>query len=554
VLTREGRTAVFDDPGAAPGGYHEYRMHRLGRPPLGIVVAHGGEPPRRRGRALLLVDRTLADRIGAALAEYRRDLVADGWEVLQHAVPRHVDWADGDWTCARYDAEAIAPNREAVAAVKALIRREHEARRDITNVVVLVGHVAMPQSGWAAEDGHLACNDPAGIHLGAWNADIWYGDMSSGWTDTTNHATGCPGCTRSQCQFCTLGNTAGDGRFDQNFLPREADGTPARIELAVGRIDFARLAHFTNTAAGLRGAPTDLREVEVLLLERYFDKLARYRRGQLPFADQAIGYANVLAPVVEDNIVHIAPRLWDAGPLPQTTLASDAFHDGPPVRWAFHVDYSHFDVIGMPGAARPGHTHLARDIAVGAPGNVPRAAFLFAFGSFMNQWFSGYGGDVLRTTLAAPGSALVVASARGFLPWITDRVHAGAPVHALLTDSAERHATVNARLAFLLGDPCLREETAAPPRDFTATAVARGVRLAWRAPNPLPAGYRICRAASTDAADWTEVSVTGPEAVSLVDVAARRGDVFRIQSVAEVRNRSGRYRHWSGPAFAIPGR
>ena len=27
-------------------------------------------------------------------------------------------------------------------------------------------------SGWAAEDGHVDCQDPAGIHLGAWPADL----------------------------------------------------------------------------------------------------------------------------------------------------------------------------------------------------------------------------------------------------------------------------------------------------------------------------------------------------------------------------------------------
>lgn len=135
----------------------------------------------------------------------------------------------------------------------------------------------------------------------------------------------------------------------------------------------------------------------------------------------------------------------------------------------------------MTGAAKPGHSHFAKNVAWKRPGDIPRVAFLFAFGSFLGQWYSGYGEDFLRTCLATENSVLLAGTAYAFAPWITDRVHAGAPVHALLTDSAERNASVNARLTFLLGDPCLLEHPLLAPSAFNAKTQAGITELSWTA-------------------------------------------------------------------------
>ncbi|MEN9732017.1 MAG: hypothetical protein RLZ45_12, partial [Verrucomicrobiota bacterium] len=431
VIDRDARTSLFTDSTARPGHTYGYRVVRNGRPPLEVCVAHDALPPVDRGRALLLVDETLAARLTATLQRYRADLVADGWEVVEHRVPRHVDADPQDFDCRRYDVEALPRNRANLLTIKSLIRREYETHPGRPHVAVLIGHPTIPQSGWAAEDGHVGCQDPAGIHLGAWPADLFYGDLTGAWTDTGAFKTGCPDCPRSQCTYCILGNVPGDGRWDQNELPREPDGSPGRIEVPLGRIDFARLSHFDSRFAGLKGSPRNALEVEVALLERYFDKAWRYRRGMLPFQETAIGYANVLAPLVDRNLAHIAPRLMGPQPLSPAAWNSDLFQEGPPVRWGFQTDYSHFGVLGMTGAAKAGHSHFAKNVAWKRPGDVPRVAFLFAFGSYLGQWYSGYGEDFLRTCLAAEDSVLLAGTAYAFAPWITDRIHAGAPVHAL---------------------------------------------------------------------------------------------------------------------------
>ena len=556
VLDRDARTSVFTDPTARPGQTYGYRVVRNGRPPLEVCVAHDAAPAADRGRVLLLVDETLAGRLTASLRRHRADLIADGWEVVEHRVPRHVDADPQDFDCRRYDVEALPRNRANLMAIKALIRREHDAHPGRPHVAVLIGHPTIPQSGWAAEDGHVACQDPAGIHLGAWPADLFYGDLTGTWTDTGSFKTGCPDCPRSQCTYCTLGNVPGDGRWDQNELPREPDGSPGRIEVPLGRIDFARLSHFDSRFAGLKGSPRNALEVEVALIERYLDKAWRYRRGMLPFQDAAIGYANVLGPLVDRNLVHIAPRLMGPQPLGPASWNSDLFQEGPPVRWGFQTDYSHFGVLGMTGAAKAGHSHFAKNVAWKRPGDVPRVAFLFAFGSFLGQWYSGYGEDFLRTCLAAEDSVLLAGTAYAFAPWITDRVHAGAPVHALLTDSAERNLSVNARLTFLLGDPCLLEHPLKAPTDFRARTEGGGpdgpIELDWTASPEADRGYAIDRAATDDAATWTPVRELPPGTTRFRVESAAGGKTFRLRGLGTVTNGSGRHRQWTAPAFTTP--
>ncbi|MEY4692236.1 MAG: hypothetical protein RIT19_2561 [Verrucomicrobiota bacterium] len=552
IIERQARTSVFDDPTARPGRTYGYRILRNGRPPLEVCVAHDSPPPEDRGRVLLLVDETLADRLAKSLERHRADLIADGWEVVQHPVPRHIDADPQDFDCRRYDAEALPRNRADLLAIKGLLRREYETHPGRTHVAVLIGHPTIPQSGWAAEDGHVACQDPAGIHLGAWPADLFYGDLTGTWTDTRSFKTDCPDCPRSQCTYCILGNEAGDGRWDQNELPREPDGSPGRIEVPIGRIDFARLSHFDSRFAGLPGSPRNAKEVEIALLERYLDKAWRYRRGLIPFRDSAIGYANVLGPLVDRNLMHILPRLAPAETPTPETWNSDLFQQGPNIRWGFQTDYSHFGVLGMTGAAKPGHSHFAKNVAWKRPGDVPRVAFLFAFGSFLGQWYSGYGEDFLRTCLASDDAVLVAGTAYAFTPWITDRVHAGAPIHALLTDSAEANTRVNARLTFLLGDPCLLEHPLRAPSDFQAKASGNGTELTWTASPEADRGYRIDAAPRDDAIHWTLVQDLPPGTTRFRTEAVSAGKIFRLRGLGTVTNGSGRHQQWTAPCFVAP--
>jgi hypothetical protein len=210
----------------------------------------------------------------------------------------------------------------------------------------------------------------------------------------------------------------------------------------------------------------------------------------------------------------------------------------------------------MTVAAKAGHSHFAKNVAWKRPGDVPRVAFLFAFGSYLGQWYSGYGEDFLRTCLAAEDSVLLAGTAYAFAPWITDRIHAGAPVHALLTDSAERNTSVNTRLTFLLGDPCLLEHPLKAPSDFrihsAGTSTDRAIEFAWTGSPDATGGYRLDAATANDVAEWTRIADLPPKATRFRLESATTAKTFRLRAWGTVTNGSGRYRQWTAPAFVIP--
>ena len=551
TVSADARTGDFLDSTAKPGTAYRYRITTPGRPPQEGSVNWNLPAGLRKGRVLLLVDQEIGPEIADSVAEYRRDLLAEGWEVLREDVPRHVDWVQGDWTCAEYDAKALAVNRGNQLRTKDRIRAHYEARREDPLVAVLIGHVPVPYSGWAAEDGHVDCKDPSGQHLGAWNADVFYGDMTDGWTDNGNFRTGCPDCPRSQCTFCTIGNVPGDGRWDQNELPPEGPGRPPRIEVPVGRIDFARLNNFEDVHAGLPGNPKDSRGIEVALLRRYFGKIHRHRTGDLRFQRRAEGYAGIYAPAVELNLRSVARWLPPEAGGGRRTLQSDLFQAGDPVLWGFHTDYSHFGVIGAPGAAKAGHSHFSRNIAWQRPGDVPRAALFFSFGSFQAQWFSGYGEDVLRTCLASRDSVLVAGCAVAFTPWITDRFHAGAPVATLLQDSTEHHGRGNSRLAFLLGDPLLVESAIEGPSDVRVARQGDGIRVSWKATATAAKAW-IESSTGPDSDSWTpRIAVPAHDGAAELPagLAATGHRTLRIRLVGRIQDATGTREQASAPVF-----
>ncbi len=107
-----------------------------------------------RGRALVLVDETVAPELSAELDRLKRDLVGDGWLVTRHQVPRH---DDQNWE----------NNIPKIREIKALVESEYQKNPESLRAVFLIGHVPIPQSGQFRPDGH---------HDRPWPVDFYYGD------------------------------------------------------------------------------------------------------------------------------------------------------------------------------------------------------------------------------------------------------------------------------------------------------------------------------------------------------------------------------------------
>ena len=158
----------------------------------------------------------------------------------------------------------------------------------------------------------------------------------------------------------------------------------------------------------------------------------------------------------------------------------------------------------------------------------------------------------MRTCLGSENAVLLAGTAAAFSPWITDRVHAGAPVHAMLTDSAERNASVNARLTYLLGDPCLLEHPLKAPLDFQARIQNGITELTWTASPEADRGYRIDSAPANDSTTWTLVQELPPVTTRLRLESNAGGKTFRLRGLGTVTNGSGRHQQWTAPGFAKP--
>ncbi len=183
-----------------------------------------------RGKALLIVERSVASPLAVELARLERDLVGDGWQVVRREVA----------------------STDSVAGVGNQIRADYNADPNRVKAVFLLGHVPVPYSGNLNPDGHPD-------HRGAWPADVFYGDVNGVWPDATvNNATAASPRNR---------NTPGDGKFDPDYIP-----TP--IELMVGRVDLSNLPAFGQS--------------EVELLRRYLQKDHAFRQRRVTVPSRAV--------------------------------------------------------------------------------------------------------------------------------------------------------------------------------------------------------------------------------------------------------------------------
>ena len=198
------RASEFVDRKVERGRVYEYGLHRAGDYPKWDYFWAGAALPARdaRGTVLVLVDATHAAGLAAEIARLVDDLAGDGWQVVRREVARSA----------------------AVNEVKELIRTV------APESVLLLGHIPVPYSGNLNPDGHAD-------HLGAWPADVCYGDLTGDWTGSPSRI-------------------------------------PGEVQVAVGRVDFADMPAFPET--------------EQQLLKRYLDRNHAYRHKQLVVPARAL--------------------------------------------------------------------------------------------------------------------------------------------------------------------------------------------------------------------------------------------------------------------------
>lgn len=332
------------------------------------ATVHAGvrlPPDDLPGHLLLVVDRTLTNNpaFESAVVGLTRDLSAEGWVVARYNGPRHDDttWAN---------------NPARIAEVKSWITSYRSANPRLTRAVLLFGHVPIPRSGMVRPDSHFYRPFPA---------DTYYADLDGNWTDVGNWPVQ-PGVEAP--------NLPGDGIFDQELVPTNSVGI-ASVELAVGRVDFARMPAFAS------GSPS---RGEVDLLVQYVNKSRAFRRRQVTLPERVIYRPYFSTNAALDtpaamathlnglplHMINLGERLDVAltGTNSNAGISADFFTAGQPALWGIQGGFAGgVHLIHSDANARALHgitTHATTNL-VPASGEPPIAFSLIEM-SWVGQW------------------------------------------------------------------------------------------------------------------------------------------------------------------------
>ena len=533
-------TGTWRDTNAAPGSTYEYRLPRRfltsdSRHWPYLVAGRQVIPIESRGKAILLVDSSVAADLAGDLNTFANDLIGDGWTVARHDVPRHTNyWGNDPFHLLNatnlYYRTNLLKNRQ-------IISNEWSLNPTGTNVVILLGHVTVPYSGSAAEDGHTA---PWGSHLGAWPADVWYGDVDGDWGDTNSNPSLDP----------FLRNLAGDFKWDRNL----ASGLT--FEVSVGRIDFDNLPAFGPYVSP---PTTNSHDLEIRLLQRYLAKDHAYRRGDYAF-DASLRFFdddwNARGAFVQTRVE--AARV--AGAFFGHELSQPTYDNGfrrstnsrPATLWAMHGGFGHLHQV----EASFGNVRSVEDLA---PQNCVGD---FAFGILSGSWFGDWNfpydeigshdDGLLRSCLAQPTNGLAVMwdliGQNG--PWTFPTQALGDPLAPALLATLQSGGNQSVRATFILGDPTLRFAQVKPVRALTAARKSGKLVLKWSPSGTPGARYWVYSSSNLNSPIWTRLTAGSPiTALTYTTPDTKGSNRYMVRAVALQTTGSGSYTNLSQGTF-----
>lgn len=509
----EERCSQWTDTHVQTGSIYEYQAgHEY------LVSGIDVPPIHQRGRVLLLVDETLSRNrnVLAAVRLLETNLVGDGWALTTRTAPRHDD-------------EQPKENPARIAAVKSWIVQFHRDDPRNTNLVFILGHVAIPQSGLQASDGHVGSpKDPTAgwkDHQGAWSADGYYADVESErWTDSqvSHRNSGFPECE----------NLPGDGRFDNDFFPTD-------IELGVGRVDFARLPCFQQITSMIP------KQRETDLLVQYLQKDHRYRQGELSFLPRLLVGTYFQAELYNGSVLAIARRhasRW-FGTQPDSLTLGDPFVEPGNYLAAMMAGNGSYQSIEGSGQKY----RLAWEAS--SKTHQTKAAIYLMQGSFFADW-NLRSNNLLRGMLAAPDHGLAaVGYSCAVFDFHAEHLGMGESLGSDWKRNVNRMRPQAHRWLALLGDPALRLQITPPPHHLTASDQTQ-VNLRWQAPPGGFTSYWVLRSTNNLSGPWTLLTPQPITSSEFADTSApARPLLYQVKALRRVITGSGSFTNTSQAAF-----
>lgn len=473
-----------------------------------LLTALNATPLETRGKIILIVENSMATPLATELNRLKTNLVGDGWTVVRTNVPRHNDLS---WSA----------NTNRIASIKAFITNTYNADPANTKAVLLIGHIPIPYSGYINPDGHGGRALPA---------DGYYGDVDGTYTDFQVNRTNWSPDRRN-------GNIPGDGKFDQNYYPNKIGGQ-GQLELAVGRIDFAKLPLFP-------------RKSETDLLRQYLNKNDRYRRKQLSSPERVMVGTYFTPPAprelnrnVYGEAIKIATRLFG--------IAPGTIFDGDPLAATNAALWGFIGGNGLPHSVRGhrGALHVSKDFSDFR--QEPRVPFCAFYGSYFVDWdctnnlmraFLGtanYGLAALWFNAGYDGNQVHLAF---------EQLALGETLGSGLVRTANQNPYADMTHIALLGDPTLRMQVLAPATDLSVT-VEVDVVLKWR-PSTEADEYFVYRSTHSLEGPWTRLTSAPLITTSFTDTSAVAGPrLYQVRAAKLIWTGSGSYTNLSQGVFA----
>lgn len=500
----QGGTAADGTSYAAPAAstWYEYRISN--KPGAQTVWGYAGSRPTFTNpnepgyKVIVLLDQVLAqwDADGDIAGAANQNLLATKLSAYMVAlrnqygmnnvvgplsVPRmndeKIDPTDPVLNTACFDPSSGANGtyQASLTTTKGLINTHRDTTK--TNLVVLIGHVAVPMSGFGVVDNHDGFQDTANpSHKGAWAADVWYVDLDGSWLDTQSRAfaqgySSYPGTTL-QDGTLLYQNLTNDKKYDENSLPGNQ-----RLEAAVGRIDFSRMPSHKKSDESLR-------QTELRLTRDYLDKVNRYRAGTLTFTSETTVFAgeilaNIFPPGAWADLSPLALATHVRQPGVQGSMPDKSYQDllfqyygaSPSApKWGFHGANGSWYHLDRARHYNPGYIALLTGVFPEQPGAFTvNAAVCVLSGSFLSDWYPTPGGvtigdnfnshptsGFMKSCLAMKDTGLILLwNSHLSNGWTLQRTANGAPIGLALLESYEKQLPYDVRTTFILGDPTL---------------------------------------------------------------------------------------------------
>ncbi len=256
-------TDVFSwtDTNVSVGQVYEYGLAATGTTAFkfgNVLAGIKADRTQPRGRVAVVVATDIATNLATEYAQFKSDLVADGWVVHEIPVARAKDYLSNGTGANDVNGVPTAPFPTAHIDIRNQIIALNSAYPGELKNVILLGKVPVARSGISGvgPDGHG--------NRAALGADAFYADTDGVWTDTQSNLSAL------NVQFSgvtvALGtiNVPGDNKFDPEYM---SELTPnAAVELGFGRIDLS------HNVPG-----------EYAAMRMYLDKLHRYKTASADF-------------------------------------------------------------------------------------------------------------------------------------------------------------------------------------------------------------------------------------------------------------------------------